>query len=255
MIRPPMRAALACLMVLAACNQNSEPTFQGWIEANLVFVSPDETGRIETLPVREGEWVEARTLLFTLDDDLQRAEVAEREAAVENAQAAYKRALALVKSAAGTQKNLDDAEAVLRSSQARLNSAQTRLARRRAFSPTDGTVQQLYFRPGEIVPAGRPVVAILPPGNIKVRFFVDEATLPAIDHGDVVNIRCDGCSGGLTARISFIARTAEFTPPVIYSLEERNKLVFMVEALPQSPERLRVGQPVTVTLAPRERPQ
>jgi HlyD family secretion protein len=88
---------------------------------------------------------------------------------------------------------------------------------------------------------------------MKVRFFVSEAMLPKIAIDDTINVTCDGCPNGLTARVSFIARTAEFTPPVIFSLEERNKLVFMVEALPAKPEALRVGQPVTVTLAPQER--
>ena len=84
----------------------------------------------------------------------------------------------LLKTSAGTQKALDDAEAALRTAQARLNSAQTRLARRKVFSPVAGTVQQVYFRVGEMVPAGRPVVALLPPGNMKLRFFVNEAMLP-----------------------------------------------------------------------------
>jgi HlyD family secretion protein len=255
MISLALRTSLVCLIVLAGCSQQREPTYQGWIEANLVFVSPDEAGRIETQPVREGDRVEARTLLFTLDDDLQRAEVAEREATLENAQAAYDRAVKLLKVSAGTQKAFDEAEAALRSAQARLNSSQTKLTRRKAFSPAAGTVQQIYFRVGELVPAGRPVVAILPPGNMKVRFFVNEAMLPKIAIDDTINVTCDGCPDGLTARVSFIARTAEFTPPVIYSLEERNKLVFMVEALPAKPEALRVGQPVTVTLAPRDRTQ
>jgi HlyD family secretion protein len=253
MIRLLLRASLACLIVLAACSKNPEQSYQGWIEANLIFVSPDEMGRIETQPVREGDRVEPKTLLFTLDDDLQRAEVAEREATLQNAKQAYDRAVTLLKTAAGTQKAYDEAAAALRSAQARLNSSQTKLVRRKAFSPAVGTAQQIYFRVGELVPAGRPVVAILPPGNMKVRFFVNEAMLPKIALDDTVNIQCDGCPSGLTARVSFIARTAEFTPPVIYSLEERNKLVFMVEALPQTPERLRVGQPVTVTPAPQER--
>jgi HlyD family secretion protein len=252
MIRLALRASLVGLVVLAGCSKNAEQTYQGWIEANLIFVSPDEMGRIETQPVREGDRVEPKTLLFTLDDDLQRAEVAEREATLKNAQAAYNRALTLMKTAAGTQKNFEEAEAAMRSAQARLNSSQTKLARRKAFSPAAGTVQQIYFRVGELVPAGRPVVAVLPPGNMKVRFFVSEALLPRIALDDTINIQCDGCPGNLTARVSFIARTAEFTPPVIYSLEERNKLVFMVEALPEKPESLRVGQPVSVTMAPRE---
>jgi len=109
-------------------------------------------------------------------------------------------------------------------------------------------VEQIYYRPGEMVPSGRPVLALLPPGNIKVRFFVPETVLPNIAYGDTARISCDGCAKDLTARVSFIARQSEFTPPVIYSLEERSKLVYMVEALPQQPSGLRVGQPVDVTL-------
>ena len=156
---------------------------------------------------------------------------------------------------AGTQKALEDAEAALRTAQARLNSSQTRLARRKVFSPVEGPVEQIYFRVGEMVPAGKPVVAMLPPGNLKVRFFVSEAVLPQIKLGETVNISCDGCADGIRAKISFISRTSEFTPPVIYSLEERSKLVFLIEARPEQPERLRVGQPVSVTLAAAEQPQ
>jgi HlyD family secretion protein len=101
-----------------------------------------------------------------------------------------------------------------------------------------------------MVPAGKPVVALLPPGNLKVRFFVNEAVLPRIKLGDVVKVQCDGCADDLTAKVSFMARSSEFTPPVIYSTEERAKLVFMIEARPQRPDRLRVGQPVSVALAP-----
>jgi HlyD family secretion protein len=137
----------------------------------------------------------------------------------------------------------------LRTAQARVNSSQTRLARRKVASPVEGTIEQVYYRVGELVAAGRPVVAVLPPGNLKVRFYVDEARLPAIKIGDPVNVECDGCANDIVAKISFIARSSEFTPPVIYSLEERHKLVYLIEALPDEPQRLRVGQPVTVTFA------
>ena len=252
MSAPRTVLAMLAALVLAGCSSGRMPTFQGWVEAELIFVGPDETGRIETLTVREGDQVELRQLLFTLDTELQAADVAMREAEVKNAQQAYDRAAALVKSMSGTQKALDDAEAGLRTAQARLNSAQTRLTRRKVFSPVAGTVQQIYYRGGELVPAGKPILAILPPANLKVRFFVNEAILPTIALDDTINVQCDGCPNDLTARVSFIARTAEFTPPVIYSLEERNKLVFMVEALPAKPEAMRVGQPVTVTLVPRD---
>ena len=109
-------------------------------------------------------------------------------------------------------------------------------------------MQQIYFRAGEMVSAGKAVVALLPPGNLKVRFFVNEATLPRLSLGDPIKVQCDGCGSDIAAKITFIARTSEFTPPVIYSLEERSKLVFLIEARTGTPERLRVGQPVSVTL-------
>jgi HlyD family secretion protein len=240
--------ALAAALTLAACNNEKEPTFQGWVEAELIFVGPDETGRVEKLMVREGDSVETGKLLFTVDADLQLADVAMQEASVKNAKLAYDRAVALLKTQTGTQKTVDDAEAALRTAQARLNSAQTRLARRKVLSPVTGTVQQIYYRGGELVRAGKPIVAILPPNNLKIRFFVNEAALPKLKLGDPVTVTCDGCDGGITAKITFIARSSEFTPPVIYSTEERSKLVFLIEARTEQPERLRVGQPVSVAL-------
>ena len=245
-------ASLALVFVtlaLTGCDNSNDRVLQGWVEAELVFVSPDEQGRVETLKVREGDHVKKGDLLFTVDDDLQKADVVVRNTAVINAQQAFDRAKELLKSAAGTQRTYDDAEAALRQAKANLEWAQTRLARRNAHSPADGTIEQIYYRPGETVPAGRPVVALLPPGNLKIRFFASQAVLPELKYGDVVGISCDGCDKGLTAKISFIARSAEFTPPVIYSVEERAKLVFLIEARPEHPEKFRVGQPVTVTLA------
>jgi HlyD family secretion protein len=247
-------AAAACLLALslAGCKK-AETTYQGWIEANLIFVAPDEVGRVQTLSVREGDAIKTGELLFTVDDDLQQAELAQVKASLVNAQQTYDRANQLAKTGAGTQKDLDGATATLRDAQARLNSSQTRLSRRTVYSPVTGTIQEVYYRPGEMVPAGRPVVSVLPPGNIKVRFYVPETVLHSIDYGDTITIGCDGCAAGLTASISFIAKQSEFTPPVIYSLEERSKLVFLVEALPEKPGALRVGQPVDVSLPPQPR--
>ena len=238
-------------LTLAGCDNNNDHVLQGWVEAELIFVSPDEQGRVETLKVREGDHVQKGDVLFTVDDDLQKADVVVRNTAVVNAQQSFDRAKELLKAAAGTQKTYDDAEASLRQSKANLEWSQTRLARRNAYSPGEATVEQIYYRPGETVPAGRPVVALLPPTNLKLRFFAPQAVLPEIKYGQTVGVSCDGCEKGLTAKVSFIARSAEFTPPVIYSQEERAKLVFLIEARPEHPEKFRVGQPVTVTL-PRE---
>lgn len=224
------------------------PEFQGWVEADLVFVSPDETGRVVTLAVREGSTVEAEAPLFGLDDDLQRAAVAENEAFVTNAKQAYERARVLLQRAVGSQKSFDDAESILRSAEARLNSAKTRLERRRMASPVTGTVQEVYFRVGEMVQSGRPILSILPPGNVKVRFFVPQVALPSVRIGERVQVHCDGCRKDLAARVSFISAQAEFTPPVIYSLEERARLVFRIEAIPEQPDEFRIGQPASVAL-------
>jgi HlyD family secretion protein len=157
-IRILISAALAA--GLAACSKSDDKTLQGWVEADFIFVSPDEAGRVDSLSVREGDTVAKGAVLFTVDPDLQQADVAAAAASLNNAQQAYERALALVRTAAGTQKNLEDTEAALRSAQARLNSAKTRLDRRSMKSPVDGTVQQIYYREGETVPAGRPVLAL-----------------------------------------------------------------------------------------------
>jgi HlyD family secretion protein len=85
---------------------------------------------------------------------------------------------------------------------------------------------------------------------VRVRFFVAQAMLPKVHIGDPIAVRCDGCRDDLVARVSFISAQAEFTPPVIYSQEERARLVFRIEALPEKPEDVRVGQPVSVALRP-----
>ncbi len=227
----------------------SQPIYQGWVEANFVFIGADEVGRVGTLFVREGDTVTTNAPLFTVNDDLERAAVAQEEAALANAQQTFHRAQELVKTGSGTRKEYDAAQSTLSEAEARLDSARTRLNRRKVYAPADGTIHEVYYRPGEVVPAGRPVVSLLPPGNIKVRFFVPEGRLPEIKNSDEIKIACDGCAPNLTARVGFVSRKAEYTPPVIYSLEERSKLVFLIEAWPDHPELVRVGQPVRVMLA------
>ena len=255
-MRMSLAAASALVLAglaLAGCEKGDEQQLQGWVEAELIFVSPDEQGRVETLNVREGDHVKQGDVLFTVDDDLQKADMVVKKAAVTNAQQAFDRAKELLKTAAGTQKTYDDAEAALRQAKANLAWSETRVGRRSAYSPADGTIEQVYYRVGETVSAGKPVVALLPPKNLKMRFFAPEPALPAIKYGESVAVSCDGCANGLTAKVSFIARSAEYTPPVIYSLDERAKLVYLIEARPDQPEKFRVGQPVTVTL-PKEAP-
>ena len=240
--------ALALALALAGCNERKDPGYQGWVEADMIFVSPDETGRVTKLNVREGDQVTVGMPLYSVDDDLQQADLNQHKATLANAQQTYDRAAALSKTGSGTQASLDSAISALRVAEARVNTSQTRLARRSGFAPVSGTVQQIYFREGEMVPAQRPVLSIMPPGNMKIRFFVPESDLPKVAVGDEVRVTCDNCAADLNAKIYFIATTAEYTPPVIYSLDERNKLVYLVQARPSRPDNLRVGQPISVFL-------
>jgi len=238
-------------LVLAACSAPNNAGYQGWVEADLIFVSPDEAGRVVKLLVREGDEVASGAKIYQLDDDLQQADLNQSNASLLNARQTFDRAQSLMKTGSGTQANFDSAEASLRIAEARVNTSQTRLTRRIAYAPVSGSVQQIYFREGETVAAMRPILSIMPPGNMKIRFFVSEPELPKLALGDDVRITCDGCAPDLTAKIYFIATTAEYTPPVIYSQEERAKLVYLIQARPNRPDVLRVGQPVSVALLPR----
>jgi HlyD family secretion protein len=244
-------AACACAlgMMLAGCGQPKQTSFQGWVEADMIFVSPDEAGRVVKLSVREGDEVTVGVPLYSVDDDLQLADLNQNNATLANAQQTYDRAQTLSKTGSGTQANLDSAVSSLRVAEARVNTSQTRLSRRNGFAPIAGSIQQIYFREGEMVAAQHPVLSIMPPGNMKIRFFVPETSLPSFALGDDVRVACDGCAADLTAKIYFISTTAEYTPPVIYSLEERAKLVYLIQARPNKPASMRVGQPVDVTPA------
>lgn len=135
---------------------------------------------------------------------------------------------------------------------AALAQAEWRLAQKSVSATLDGVIDDTLYVQGEWVPAGAPVISLLPPQNIKIRFFVPEAALGALRIGQGVAVTCDGCGAPIAAQIRFIASQAEYTPPVIYSKETRSKLVFMVEAwpAPQDAVKLHPGQPVDVALKP-----
>jgi len=246
-----MAAAIVLATSLAGCSNSRDPCFQGWAEADMIFVSPDEFGRVTKLYVREGEEVKVGDPLYTVDDDLQAADLNQSKATLANAQQSYDRAFSLRKTGAGTQATLDATTSDLRVAEARVVTSETRLTRRKAFAPVAGTIQQIYFREGEMVAAQRPVLSITPPDNMRLRFFVPETELPRLSIGDDVRVTCDNCATDLTAKIYFISTTAEYTPPVIYSLEERNKLVYLIQARPSGLDALRVGQPISVYLNPK----
>ncbi len=129
---------------------------------------------------------------------------------------------------------------------ANLDQANWRLGEKTVAAPDDGLVYDVFFRPGEWVPAGGPVVRFLPPFNVKVRFFVPEADFSRFALGQPLWVEMDGRAEPVAVRVTYLAAEAEYTPPVIYSDENREKLVFMVEARAETPGLLNPGQPVTV---------
>jgi HlyD family secretion protein len=140
------------------------------------------------------------------------------------------------------------AEAEVRAREAALARAEWEYAQKRQQAPKSGLVYDTLYREGEWVPAGRPVVALLPPDNIKVRAFVPEKRLGTIHPGDEANVAVDGVPTRFPGKVSYISPRAEYTPPVIYSQESRDKLVFMVELVfdAKAAADLNPGQPVDV---------
>lgn len=134
---------------------------------------------------------------------------------------------------------------------ARLTQARWRLEQKSIAAPEAGLINDTFYDPGEFVTAGTPLLSLLPPGKIRIRFFVPEAVVGRLAIGQGVIVSFDGAEHPLPATITFISPQAEFTPPVIYSRNTRAKLVFMIEALPRPEEaaRFHPGQPLDVTLA------
>jgi HlyD family secretion protein len=168
----------------------------------------------------------------------------DREAArVREAEAQLKTALQPL----GRDAEREAAESEVDAAKAALAQAVWRLEQKSVAAPVAGLVHETFFVEGEWVPAGRPVAALLPPGNVKVRFYVPETVVASIEMQKPLEIRCDGCPAPIEAKVSYVSNQAEYTPPVLFSKESRAKLMFLVEArLPGA--NLRPGQPVDVRL-------
>jgi HlyD family secretion protein len=176
--------------------------------------------------------------------DQQRADLRSAEAKV----AALAAALAQMRAPLGRETEIRAQQAAVEAARAARTMVRWRLDQRHVVSPATATVADVIARPGETLAAGAPVVSLLPPENILVRFFVPEPMLSLVHPGDQVALVCDNCPADLRGTISFIAPQVEYTPPVIYSESSRAKLVTMVEARPP-PDQARLinpGQPIVV---------
>lgn len=148
----------------------------------------------------------------------------------------------------GRKPEIRGAEADLKATGAKIQQIRWQVDKKSVSTPSNGQITETYFRPGEWVPAGQPVLSFLPDDRRRIRFFVPETEIGGIRLGQEVEAGCDGCPAPVLARVTFIAPQAEYTPPVIYSRETRAKLVFRVEASPQPGEArsLHPGLPMDV---------
>jgi HlyD family secretion protein len=235
----------------------------------------------------EGALAEARARYENLlkgkrpeEKEITTAQRQETEAALAMAEIEYKRQSELLTKGVGTRKDYENAESTLRQlrmrqssliaqekvnelgarsdeiaaakaqvdqDQAALDQAKKRLDDLMPGAPEDGLIENTFFNVGEWVPAGTPVVSLLPPFRVKLRFFVPEEDVARAQMGQTVSFTCDSCPPELKARIIYISPRSEFTPPVIYSQSARTKLVFMIEARPEPTQtKLPPGLPVTV---------
>ena len=306
----------AWLSLLVGCSEQNKNTLQGYAEGEYIYVAAALTGKLETLHIERGQEIAAGALLFTLEQqneravkveaeqrsgsaqarlanlktgrrlpelDVIRAQLAQASAAERLSSANVERQEKLLSQGFISKEKVDEARTMNTRDRARLNELQAqltiaglaardeeiksaaaevaaaeavvaqaawRLAQKSITAPAAGLVHDTLYVQGEWVTAGSPVVSLLPKENIKLRFFVPEPLLSRLVLQQDLKVYCDGCEGMLIAKISYIARQAEYTPPVLYSKEHRAKLVYLCEArlAPKDAVKLKPGQPVDVIL-------
>ncbi|SDR08084.1 HlyD family secretion protein [Rhizobiales bacterium GAS191] len=225
------------------------------------------SGKETEIRQAEANLADARSTLARIEADLQRGEqllrsgnatiqsVDQLRADARSARAkvaAAEAALAQTMAPLGRDREIKAQAAAVEAGRAALAMSEWRLSQRRVIAPVGGRVADVIALPGETVAAGAPVVSLLPPGNIVVRFFVPEPHLAAVHRGDEVTLICDRCPKDLAATISFISPQAEYTPPLIYSESSRAKLVYLIEARPRPDQATLInpGQPIEVRPMP-----
>lgn len=267
-------AALGVALFVAGCGNDENQGWLGYAEGEDAFIAAPQAGWVQNIHVHRGDLVKKGDLLFTLDDtnqvaqrDAAAATISQTTAQMDDAHAALalatkelQRQQKLVAANAGAQQALDLARNAYQSAKARvdqieaqthqasanLDAAAYQLSQRAVVAQISGRVEDIYYRNGEYAQSGAPVLSILPPQNVFVRFFVPEGEFAKVKMGQDVTITCDACAKNVRAKITFIAQQEEFTPPVIFSVGNREKLVFKLEARSPGGLKLNPGQPVEV---------
>ena len=268
------RFAILLAFLLAGCGAKNDHPWLGYAQGDAAFIAAPQAGWVSHMTINSGDWVSVGEHLFTLDNTREtaardqavanlaqaKAALAQEEANLAFTQKSLARQQGLARANAGVPTTLDQTLASYRQSQAHIAQLEGQirqmeagvvdsayqLSQRDVVALTAGRVQDIFFWPGEYAPAMTPVVSVLPPNRIFVRFFVPQSEFARIKLGQRVAISCDGCAQGMTADVTFIASQQEFTPPVIFSEDSRERLVFKIEARAPGGLKLNPGQPVQV---------
>jgi HlyD family secretion protein len=248
-----IRSAVLVLLAMASCRDQPNDRFQGYVEGEFVYVASPLAGQLETLSVQRGQQVVTGQPLFALDETAEKAAREQAQAALELSEAEYARQEQLVRKGPASRQDFDRARSTRDQDRQRLTQAKWSLDQKRQSAPQAGFVYDTLYRQGEWVAAGKPVVVLLPPQNIKVRTFVPETLVGTIHYGQAVRVAVDGVRDPFIGKVSYISPHTEYTPPVIYSRESREKLVFIVESVfdPAVSAKLHPGQPVDVQFEPK----
>ncbi|OGT56787.1 MAG: hypothetical protein A3F14_04365 [Gammaproteobacteria bacterium RIFCSPHIGHO2_12_FULL_43_28] len=261
----------------AGCSDESSRKAQGYMEGRYTYIATSVSGVLTDLSVDKGRWVKRGDTLFVLEPqpeiDTYRAaqdslaqSIAAHDALIPTltfAKKTYDRYHYLVPKNAIDQARLDSAQSDFESLKSQLAQTKATISEKEALlaeatwtknqkimnAPIDGIVFDTYYRIGEYTIANQPILSLLSPHDIKAIFYVGESNLARLQLNNTVNISCDHCEKTYPGRISYISPSAEYTPPVIYSTETREKLIYRIEAsfTPEIAKELHPGQPVTVT--------
>ncbi len=268
---------LVCF-TLTNCKNSKQVAFPGYIQGKFTYISAYYPGELRQLNVTAGDTIKQGQPLFTLEPSPENTELLAANARVQQAldeqkkhesnyalqKKNHERNLFLFKKEVISKEELDKSNDELNAASANKKAAQANLLEEKAkqsqaqwssqqktvLAPVDALVFQTYYYEHEQVPANKPVLSLLTSGSSKVIFYIPEPLLSTISLNQLVYVARDGQSETLKAKITYISPKEEYTPPVIFSDAERNKLVFRVEALPLTENNLAVhpGQPVTVFL-------
>lgn len=233
------------MLFLTSCNPNSI-NLNGYVEAEYKYIAPTSSGILKYLYVERGGFVKLEDKLFELEDtDLKvaienaKAQIVEAEALLREDLKSYARAQKLVQNNTVSHSDFEKQEANYFVSKAKLEIAKQNLiaTEKKLYDSApiaqgEFYVENTFFVPGEFVPAGKPVVSLFATKDIKIRFFIPQSDITKVQLQQKIIISCDGCKKKIPGKIIYIASKAEYTPPVIYSKEARQKMVFLAEAIP-----------------------